>query len=51
VNPHLLWGAPIALFLWLGRIWVLCGRSALQDDPVEFAATDRASLGRAPNPG
>lgn len=44
-TPDLLWAAPIALFLWLGRIWLLCGRGALRDDPVEFALRDRPSLG------
>ena len=44
VHPELLWAAPVALFLWLGRIWILCGRGALRDDPVEFALTDRPSL-------
>ena len=45
VNPDLLWAAPVALFLWLGRIWMLCGRGALRDDPVEFAVTDKVSIG------
>jgi len=45
VHPELLWAAPVALFVWLGRIWMLCGRGELRDDPVEFALTDRASYG------
>jgi 4-hydroxybenzoate polyprenyltransferase len=44
VNPDILWAAPVALFLWLGRIWMLCGRGALRDDPVEFAVTDKVSI-------
>lgn len=44
VHPELLWAAPVALFLWLGRVWILCGRGALRDDPVEFALSDRPSL-------
>ncbi|WP_156648480.1 UbiA family prenyltransferase [Methylobacterium sp. Leaf108] len=44
VNPEFLWLAPVAVFVWLGRIWLLCGRGALNDDPVEFAITDGPSL-------
>jgi 4-hydroxybenzoate polyprenyltransferase len=43
--PQALWALPVVLFLWLGRIWLLCGRGQLHDDPVSFALRDRASLG------
>jgi 4-hydroxybenzoate polyprenyltransferase len=43
-DPVWLWLAPMALFLWLGRIWLLCGRKELDDDPVAFAVSDGASL-------
>ncbi len=43
-QPDWLWAAPVALFVWLGRVWILCGRGALRDDPVEFALSDRPSL-------
>lgn len=39
-----LWAFPIVLALWLGRIWLLCGRGELNDDPVAFAVRDRISL-------
>ncbi len=42
--PVALWGLPIILFLWLGRIWLMCQRQILDDDPVVFAVKDRASL-------
>ena len=42
--PQLLWAAPVVLGLWLGRVWLLCGRGELDDDPVAFAVTDMASL-------
>lgn len=42
--PVALWGLPIVLFLWLGRIWLMCQRQLLDDDPVVFAVKDRASL-------
>ena len=42
--PGYLWVAPIVLFLWLGRIWLLSQRGELDDDPVSFAIRDRASL-------
>lgn len=44
VHPQLLWGVPVLLFLFLGRIWLLCHRGELDDDPVAFAVRDRASL-------
>jgi 4-hydroxybenzoate polyprenyltransferase len=43
-NPHFLWGFPVIIFLWLGRIWLLAHRGELQDDPVAFALKDRVSL-------
>lgn len=43
-SPQMLWAAPVLIGLWLGRIWLLCGRGQLNDDPVVFAMTDRASL-------
>ncbi len=43
-RPALLWLAPAILFLFLGRIWLLCQRGQLHDDPVAFALKDRASL-------
>jgi hypothetical protein len=42
--PHLLWALPIILALWLGRVWLLCGRGELNDDPVAFAVKDPVSL-------
>ncbi|WP_304171388.1 UbiA family prenyltransferase [Phenylobacterium aquaticum] len=43
-SPQALWAFPLLLALWLGRIWLLCGRGALDDDPVIFAIRDRVSL-------
>jgi 4-hydroxybenzoate polyprenyltransferase len=42
--PELLWAVPVLIGLWLGRVWLLCGRGLLDDDPVVFAVTDRTSL-------
>jgi 4-hydroxybenzoate polyprenyltransferase len=42
--PGFLWVAPIVLFLWLGRIWLLSQRGELDDDPVAFAMKDKLSL-------
>ena len=39
-----LWGFPIVIFLWLSRIWLLCHRGQLNDDPVVFALKDKLSL-------
>lgn len=43
-SPELLWAAPVLIGLWLGRVWLLCGRGVLHDDPVAFAITDKTSL-------
>ena len=32
------------IFLWLARIWLLCHRGELHDDPVAFALKDGPSL-------
>jgi 4-hydroxybenzoate polyprenyltransferase len=42
--PELLWGAPVLIGLWLGRMWLLCGRGLLNDEPVAFAVRDRISV-------
>lgn len=44
-QPLLLWVFPAALFMWVSRIWLLCHREQLNDDPVAFAIRDRISLG------
>jgi 4-hydroxybenzoate polyprenyltransferase len=44
-HPALLWVFPFVLFMWLARVWLLCHRGALQDDPVAFALKDPISLG------
>ncbi|MEJ8572624.1 UbiA family prenyltransferase [Microbaculum marinum] len=43
-NSVWLWAFPPVLFLWIGRIWLLCQRGELNDDPVAFAVRDRASV-------
>jgi 4-hydroxybenzoate polyprenyltransferase len=43
-HPDMLWGFPIIIFLFLARIWLLCHRGELHDDPVAFALKDRISL-------
>jgi len=43
-SPAILFAIPVALTLWLGRIWLLCGRDELDDDPVAFAVKDKPSL-------
>lgn len=42
--PPLLWAAPVALTLWIFRIWLLAHRGELHDDPVSFALRDGLSL-------
>ena len=42
--PGALWSMPVVIALWTGRIWLLCGRQELHDDPVLFAVKDKVSL-------
>jgi hypothetical protein len=44
-HPKFLWCVPVIIGLWLGRMWLLCGRGELADDPVSFAIRDKISLG------
>jgi len=43
-TPEALWIAPIALAMWLMRVWLLANRGLLDDDPVVFAFKDKQSL-------
>jgi 4-hydroxybenzoate polyprenyltransferase/phosphoserine phosphatase len=43
-QPAFLWSFPAILFLWIGRVWLLCHRGELNDDPVAFAIRDRTSI-------
>ncbi len=42
-HPWMLWGICIVLTYWIGRICLITSRGKMHDDPVVFAATDRAS--------
>lgn len=44
-NTVWLWGFPIVIFLFICRIWLVCQRNELSDDPIEFAIKDKVSLG------
>jgi 4-hydroxybenzoate polyprenyltransferase/phosphoserine phosphatase len=44
-TPAWLWVAPISIFLFSCRIWVLAHRGRMTDDPVAFALRDRVSIG------
>ena len=44
-HPVFLWAFPVILFVWLSRVWLLCHRGILQDDPVTYALKDPISLG------
>jgi 4-hydroxybenzoate polyprenyltransferase len=43
VTPDWLFVAPICVFLWISRIWMLSFRMDLDDDPVVFALKDKVS--------
>jgi len=42
-NTTWLWGFPGILFLFVCRVWLVCVRGALDDDPVFFAIKDPVS--------
>lgn len=42
-NPKLLWFICPILLYWVSRAWVIAHRGNMHDDPIVFAATDRAS--------
>ncbi|MHB8271392.1 UbiA family prenyltransferase [Bradyrhizobium sp.] len=44
-TPAWLWIAPVSIFLFSCRIWVLAHRGRMTDDPVAFALRDRVSIG------
>jgi 4-hydroxybenzoate polyprenyltransferase len=43
-NVNWLWGFPAVLFVFVSRLWLVCLRGKLSDDPVFFAVKDRISL-------
>lgn len=42
-TPDLLWAVGPAIMLWVNRLWLLVGRGELDEDPIVFAAKDRAT--------
>jgi hypothetical protein len=43
-HPERLWLLTPLLIWWLSRVWLRASRGQMQEDPVVFALTDRASL-------
>ncbi|RTL61501.1 MAG: UbiA family prenyltransferase [Pseudonocardiaceae bacterium] len=43
-EPLWLWVTPMAIFLFVCRIWILSHRGRMTDDPVAFALRDRVCL-------
>ena len=43
-NPKVIWLLLPLLTYWLGRIWILAHRGAVNEDPLIFAVKDRTSL-------
>src|SRR5262249_42226761 len=33
-HPEILWGIPLLLSVWVGRVWLLAHRGQMTDDPV-----------------
>lgn len=42
-TPSLLWLIALALFYWLGRLWIKTGRGEMADDPLVYTLTDFGS--------
>ncbi len=43
-HPQRMWLITPIMILWISRVWLLASRGELDEDPVIFAVTDRASL-------
>ncbi|MDR0735937.1 MAG: UbiA family prenyltransferase [Zoogloeaceae bacterium] len=43
-HPEYLWISCLLLLTWISRVWILAHRGMMHEDPVVFAARDRASL-------
>lgn len=44
LHPARLWLMVPLMLYWVSRVWLLASRGELNEDPVVFAVTDRASL-------
>src|SRR5581483_8528657 len=42
-HPEALWLLCPLLLYWISRVWIVCHRGAMHDDPVVFALRDRSS--------
>ena len=42
-SPQLLWLVALSLIYWLSRLWIKSARGEMEDDPIVYAARDRAS--------
>ena len=43
-SPEVLWLSVPLILLWILRVWLLAHRGKMDEDPILFAVTDRASL-------
>ncbi len=43
-HPQRMWLITPIMILWLSRVWLLASRGELDEDPVIFALTDKASM-------
>jgi 4-hydroxybenzoate polyprenyltransferase len=43
-SPYFLWAAYFLLAYWMLRLWFICYRERMNDDPIEFAVKDRKSM-------
>jgi len=43
-TPSLLWGVNVLLLYWISRVVLTTHRGGMDDDPLVYAVTDRASL-------
>ena len=43
-HPEYIWVSCLLLLTWISRVWILAHRGMMHEDPVVFAARDRASL-------
>jgi 4-hydroxybenzoate polyprenyltransferase len=46
-QPILLWGLQPILLYYISRLWVICKRGALTEDPIDYTARDPSTYGSA----
>lgn len=46
-DPALLWGLQPILLFYITRLWIICRRGELTEDPIQYTATELSTYGAA----